>query len=518
MINKKKKTLELIFLFGIIIGIFAISSLNFVNSVGETSYCAERTTEGAWCQNVPLEKVDDTYRSAPTNCESTSFCKLGTCVNSQEGLCMENTPQRVCEEPISGGEGVWYDAEVDEVPQCSLGCCILGDQAAFVTQPRCKQLSSEYGLETNYKTDIQSEVACIASVSSSVKGACVFEKEFERTCKFTTKAECDELATSDETEFHEGFLCSAENLATNCGPSEKTTILDGQDEIYFLDTCGNPANIYDASRINDNEYWSEIVSKAESCGYENLNGNAGSSTCGNCDYFLGSTGKKYERGTDNVAPRYGDYICRDLSCEYEGQTYQHGETWCSVPSEDGENLPGDRYNRLVCYDNEVSVEPCADFRQEVCIQDEVNGFSTAACRVNKWQDCVSQSSQKSCENQDRRDCQWLEDTCVPKYAPGYNFWEANNDAESLCLVANEECIVRFEEGLFGEAECVENCDCLGEEWIEQKNQMCIALGDCGSSVNFVGTEGYNSLSDLVTITDEEENSKENKESGGGFFG
>ena len=93
-------------------------------------------------------------------------------------------------------------------------------------------------------------------------------------------------------EFHAGILCSAEELATNCSPSKKTTLIDGKDEVYFVDTCGNPANIYDASKINDKSYWRTVVKKADSCGFGNANGNAGSATCGNCNYFEGSTGKK----------------------------------------------------------------------------------------------------------------------------------------------------------------------------------------------------------------------------------
>ena len=498
-------------LFGMILlfGIFAFN-LIYVSAVGENNYCAERTTSGAWCQNVPSGEVDPNYRGVPTSCESTSYCKLGTCVDSQEGTCMENTPQKICEEPQDGiGGGVWFDSEVDEIPQCSLGCCLLGDQAAFVTQTRCKQLSSLYGLETNYRTDIQSEFTCIATATSDVKGACVFEREFEKTCRLVTKGECSEMQNSgNSTEFHKDFLCSAEQLATNCGPSEQTTLVEGKDEVYFIDTCGNLANIYDSNRQDDKSYWEKISEKAESCGFDNSN--AGSATCGNCDYFLGSTGKDYDRSKDPVSPKFGNYICRDLSCKHEGTNYNHGETWCSVSSENEENLPGSRYFRLVCYNGEVSIEQCADFRQEVCIQDSLNGFKTAACRVNKWQDCISQTSQKNCENTDRRDCQWFEDKCVPKFAPGFDFWQGG-DAESLCSAANTKCVVEYEEGLLDdEPECEENCECLEDKWAQEQNNLCVALGDCGSSSNYLGHQGYNDLKDLITISE----SDDDKDKGG----
>jgi len=193
---------------------------------------------------------------------------------------------------------VWELNDGENLPaQCSLGCCLIGDQAAFVTQVRCKKLSSFYGLETNFRTDIQDETSCIAQAQATDKGACVFEREFERTCQFTTRGECNQLSVGGETgitnvttdvTFHENFLCSAEDLGTNCGPSENTICLETKDEVYFVDTCGNTANIYDASKINEKSYWRMIIPKEESCGFGNSDANGNDASCGNCDYFSGS--------------------------------------------------------------------------------------------------------------------------------------------------------------------------------------------------------------------------------------
>jgi len=216
-------------------------------SAVETSYCCEKTTDGAWCQNAPSSDCNSAFRKTPTSCESTSYCRLGCCYDSQEGTCMENTPQKVCEE----GNGIWQsDAECD-IPQCTLGCCLIGDQASFVTQTRCKKLASLYGLEINFRTDLGDEVSCIASATSDAKGACVFEKEYARTCIFTTKKECTQMTGNGTTEFHEGYLCSADSLGTVCGPTEKTTCVEGREEVFFVDSCGNLANIYDASKIKE---------------------------------------------------------------------------------------------------------------------------------------------------------------------------------------------------------------------------------------------------------------------------
>lgn len=471
MTNKK-------IILGIVLNIFLVSMVSAI----DISYCCEKTINGAWCQNSPQQNCNNEFRSIPTSCEATSYCKLGTCIDSQEGTCMENTPERVCED----NGGVWEKGAADEIPQCSLGCCLIGDEAAFVTQTRCKRLSSLYGLEVNFRTDLSSEMQCIASATSSEKGACVFEKEFERTCLFLTQKACSEIGV--ETAFHRDFLCSDETLGTSCGPTEQTRCVEGKDEVYFIDSCGNLANIYDSSKIKDKTYWSRVQGKSESCNPSSSNAN--SATCGNCDYYIGSTCKIFKRSEDKIKPNYGDNICRDLSCEYEGGKYSHGETWCAESPSTEDNLPGSRYFRAVCYNGDVTIEPCADYRQEICIESTIQGFSTAACRVNKWQDCISQKEEKDCENLDRRDCLWLTNKCVPSHSPGFNFWEVDSDSESLCSIANAECVVTYEKKLGGSKECIENCECLASTWKQQLNTVCSAIGDCGSSTNYLGIQGY----------------------------
>lgn len=575
----------------LVLSIFLVSIIS-----AQVSYCCERlVNDGPWCQNAPEEECDSNYLSAPTSCEATSYCRLGTCINSIDGVCMPNTPQRVC---IDAG-GTWDEREEDEIPQCQLGCCLIGEQASFTTLTRCKSLSSMYGLEINYRADVQNEIQCIALAGPKTKGACVFEEEYQKNCKMMTKVECQELDVGDNIiDFYDGYLCSAESLETICGPRGGTTCVEGRDEVYFLDTCGNVANIYDHERLNDPLYWETIMEPT--CG--DGAGNQGSPTCGDCDYFLGSMCKRAERGE---SPNYGNYICKDLSCEYEEENYEHGETWCGrtvlgnlqsganpgITGNEADNInknsnnPGNRDFRLVCYNGEVSVEPCADFRQEICIESEVNTFSTAACSVNMWQDCYSQTNERDCTNIDKRDCRWIigvsilkdeddlglvlntdgelvsvsdeedfeiengnlvEASCIPKYAPGFDFWEEGTDAGDICERASTVCYVEYSAyatdiggtaggGLWGnkgkplDAKCMDNCrnncyedtiiegvndplnicnrecekECpspcvewdeedydIDDDWKEEMNNICMAMGDCGSSVNYINEQGY----------------------------
>jgi len=426
----KKRIIGLLVLasFLVLAGIFYSSSpVSASNNV-----CCEKLTTGQWCQNAPPTSCDSNYKSAPTSCDSTAFCKTGTCYDSQEGICEGGVAETVCQ--TQGG--VWSDKSPSELPQCSLGCCFLGDGASFVTQSRCKALSSLYGVETNFKSGIKSEVQCIASAGGDEKGACTIETGAERTCKLLTKTGCNNLkSTSGDSnvEFYSGLLCSNEDLGTNCGPSEKTTKVDGQDEVYFVDTCGNLANIYDSSKINDKTYWAKIIPKEESCGAGKSNAN--SPTCGNCDYYRGSTAVAYKRG-DSAKPKFGDYICKDLGCDYEGRHYQHGESWCGVspgianitdakgngaydfgkgkasPDITKTNLPGSSYTQLSCYNGEVSVNNCYDGRQKVCVESDVKTsdggiFRNAACKLNTWQSCYDQTDETSCLDREARDCKWV---------------------------------------------------------------------------------------------------------------
>ena len=272
----------------------------FVSAVDPT-VCCEKTKDNLYCQNVPASQCSANAVQAPTSCDSTSFCKLGTCSDGKEGTCTDNTPKLAC----NAAGGVWNETAP---PQCSLGCCVLGDQAAFVSLVRCKRLSSLYGLQTNFKKNILDEVQCVLSVQNQDKGACVYDLEFARTCKFTTREECSAgvNGTNVKGQFFKEILCSAPSLGTNCGSSKKTSCTPGRDEVYFLDTCGNPANIYDSSKADNAEYWTNVKSKAESC--NPASGNSNSVSCGNCNYLSGSYCRPSDKKTGPAN------VCADLNC------------------------------------------------------------------------------------------------------------------------------------------------------------------------------------------------------------
>lgn len=488
---------------GVIVVIALIALSTNVNAAANATVCCEKTISGFYCQNVPAEQCAVGAAAVPTSCDSTSYCKSGTCYDSDEGMCSSNTPQKTC----NMNNGTWSDGEL---PQCDLGCCILGDQAAFVSLVRCKKLSAFLGLTTNYNKGIKNEVACVLSVQNQDQGACVYESEFSKACKASTRDECGSglNGTGVKGTFYKGKLCTASELGTICGKTEQTTCLPGKDGVYFVDSCGNPANIYDVSKLKDPEYWTNIKTADESCRANSANGNANSVDCGNCNYLQGSICRSADVAKNRAS--YGDNICADLNCynTQNGNNYKHGESWC-VYTDKGktgvsDNAVGSRFYKHICINGEEVLEQCADFRQEECISDTIETtdgkFSQAACRVNRWQDCTSQTEQLDCENGDRRDCVWTpgvsikdpvgkEGVCLPKNSPGLKFWEGE-EAPQICAQANSKCIVTYEQGFFGKPKCVGNCECLTQTWIDAKLQICRALGDCGNKINWLGDLGY----------------------------
>jgi hypothetical protein len=543
MMNKIMIMSGFIFVFLMGIGLAASS---------EPSYCCERTTSGAWCVNDVESKCASGYNTAPTSCETTSYCRLGTCYDSDEGICMGNTPERVC---LDSG-GTWDRRKPEEVAQCQLGCCVIADQAAFVSLVRCKKLSTFFGVENDYRTEITSEIACIAEANAQDIGACVYEKDFDRLCDFTTRGECgaDEVVeVADDgsgaigksgKKFYKNYLCSAEELGTSCARQTSTSCYQG--DVYWMDSCGNRENVYSSNKAKS---WNSgrVIDDDGVCP-----ANSGDSdNCGNCDYLLGTRCAAFEGILGG--PSYGDYYCQRTECvDRYGNDRINGESWCVKDSGagDGGDKVGSRYFREVCADGVVRVEPCSDFRNEVCLEGSIQTskgeFGTAACRVNRWQDCVFQTDKDDCLNIDRRDCKWMPSVlgmilsggtasgsdafsnptvsnepafsnptaspitgnsifgggddeeegpytttnrpngiCVPNFPPGLEFWKEGS-AKTICGQASAKCVVSFEKGLLsGGWECVENCECLEEGWARSANNICTALGDCGAYVNYV---------------------------------
>jgi hypothetical protein len=521
-----KKNKYFIFMF------FAIFLIGILSSVSSSLYCCEKTTNNMNCLNVADESnCDNSFKVSPTYCESTSYCKTGTCINQNTGVCL-STPKSVCE--TEGG--FWDSRNANEISQCQLGCCLSGGSASFTTQIACNRLARDYNLEVNFDASINDQQTCLMSANPQAQGACVYSSNNVKNCKFTTKKDCKDNYLNNtiysNVSFNENSLCSNPELGTICAISKKTACKDG--DVYFLDTCNNFANIYDSSKINDPEYWSWI--QEPSCTDSNNLANKNSASCGDCDYLLGSICKEKKTGE---SVNYGDYICRDLDCSsYKGnnQMYgaytgkfnypQHGESWCG--SETNDFAPGDSSYVLSCIQGEVILEQTDPTRSIICKSQlfEINGkeYTKAGPAKNNWENCAfyNETECKDTENFGYGDCQWLTGdgynysrdnetnvfmknesstgVCVPKYPIAGSL--SGNSEVSSCELGNAVCYVKLKKPLLVEDKeenwkCdsndpVSNCSCIsndGKEWVEQMNKICINFGDCGVKKNYNGVLG-----------------------------
>ena len=406
-------------IFFVVVCFAILLSLNLVSSatLSTHSVCCEKTKQGAYCINTQEDRCDKSFKTSPTSCETTSYCKQGTCYDSEEGICMENTPKKICD----AAGGAWDERTSAELPQCQLGCCVIVDQSALVPLVRCKRLATLYGVEINYKKDVKDEVSCIALGKAQDKGACVFEKDFEITCKFTTRGECRAKETLNvnptngsanvtltEKRFYKDYLCSAEELNTEC--ARQTTTKCDEGKVYWYDSCGNKENVYSSDKDLS---WNngKVLDASKICAPNSGN----NKNCGNCDYMLGTRCDKFESGVLNFGsgPQYGEYFCKKNVCvDGDGNPRKNGESWCVYDGDIGEGRDsvGSRHFKVTCIDGEQVAEACSDYRNQRCIQDAVSTsqgeFSVAQCRINRWQDCLKQTSKNNCENRDVRDCMW----------------------------------------------------------------------------------------------------------------
>ena len=443
----------------------------------------------------------------PTECEATSSCQIGTCVDETSG-CAAGSPKSKCKEG-------WDERTINEVPDCDLGCCILNNGASkqFLRKINCMK-------EGGIFDGSVSETNC--KIYTQEMGACILE---EGNCQFVTEKTCESLRGN----FRIRSLCSNIGLETNCnmpsGSEVRTTCYD--DKVYFLDTCGELANVYDSSKIDNQAYWDFVQDPSLNCmSGDNIN----SPTCGNCDGINSICAPASETEAD---PTYGNYACKDLECKDEddnNRIRQNQESWCVYESYVGgsRDVVGSEHRIRWCDKGEIKTKLCENKRGKICGEKtfELGGgdVSMARCRFNEgWKgfalefvpyeydeedyDIINQEEVDEyidkCEDLSDSRIQPIDlydtdghgtgtakgpdlfkfDFCVPKYPPGLDFWDARSNAESICEVATITCTTVWRKRFWFKYRCKGNCDCLNQKFANQMNDFCISLGDCGGYVN-----------------------------------
>ncbi len=488
--NKKAMmsyTQILILVISIIAFSFLVGSLSenvFAQGV-EDKICCTETKEGQTCQNVVPDKCKADSQKSPNECKDTNFCGYGCCFSDDTGLCNIDTPKLTCE----NANGIWFDNLVCNIKECGLGCCILGSQGVFTTERNCEIESEDLGIVIDFRPEVKSQTECIFLTEKDDEGACVLEPESiietKKGCIFTTRESCV-TRTGSESNFYKDTYCSNPELNTSCEIHSSTNCGENKagdyESVYWYDSCGNKEEV------------------KESCGLDF------ETNCG-----------QYRPGKDEK-PDEGDYVCRDMGCDVdvlgEKRHYENGEAWCEYEGiiGDGKDTVGSRHTRHICYLGEEKIEPCSDYRNQICVGTKTEladgeEFSEAFCRVNHWRECYQYNSEQEgmaeqcaknpdCKIQGVHIDKFSFDVCVPNYPPGFDIKSEDPKKNGVeeCSIASQQCIVVYVKRFSG-WKCEMNCDCEDSVFTQQMNDLCINLGDCGGYVNYVGEytdDGYTS--------------------------
>lgn len=213
--------------------------------------------------------------------------ETGCCVDYDNGACNVNSERTSCE---NFGGTFYNDASCGSVSSCNAGCCLIGLSTSYTTSAQCQIQASSKGVDYDFQT--VSEEACAEIAANQETGACVYENDAGNKCSFVKKDECGGT-------FYSGALCSDPSLNTICKKTDQT--LCYQDDVYFVDSCGN------------------IDAQYKDCNYDK------GTICG-----------AYRSGID-TKPSSGNYVCRSLNCK-DPKTklvIPNGARWCVDPTGKG---------------------------------------------------------------------------------------------------------------------------------------------------------------------------------------
>lgn len=397
--------------------------------VAASDVCCEKTLSGDYCFYGDSSNCDPAYQYAAVSCEQTSFCKLGCCSDLDEGICYKSTPQATC---LSYPGGEWYtDETCKDVTTCQPGCCVIGTQCSFRTEQSCALETAEYPeLEMIFHSDVTTESACQDICKAADQGCCINPDD---SCVYEIRESCD-AAGGD---FYNEQYCSDVAL---CGCSEHYDKVCYDDDVYWVDSCGNMEEI------------------AEDCDY------ASGTICRDVD------GEK-KCASVNCEDTYSDE--KNAHDTHMGGFRKNGESWCVYESGAGayKDRPGSRHYRHMCVSGEEIIESCRDYRDEICVQGEVEGYTESQCLHNDIYESPVEEAIST----------------VPR---GFNFWEE----EGECSTAEIDCtVVWVKEDRFSSWECEENCQCETQDFFDDAAEYCKSLGDCGADLNIVGEQTTDGL-------------------------
>lgn len=338
----------------------------------------------------------------------------GCCFNPTNGLCSRDSTTSTCT-----NSGIFFNSPTCDVTECALGCCSLGTNTMFITERDCQLRSQNGGFQENFQTGLTIE-QCTALGTELETGACLYGDYAPFDCNIKTQAECA------SGRFYANLTCTSAELNTRCNVTTKTICNNG--DVYFKDSCENPDT------------------KKETCDYE--------------------SGKICATESSDEA------YCKDLNCNLiNGTAKNNGEKWCTP----AEINVGGRFFSQYCLNGNVFTEPCADYRQEYCLDgpfidifgDEREIPTTGGeCEENPWSGCFEANSELTSETgtdatsivgEERMSkleescepdfCQIFEPEMAPTTKTGLTPEQIRASTELLGSLGLELCLPRIQPGM-----------------------------------------------------------------------
>src|SRR3989344_886682 len=332
-------------------------------------------------------------------------------------------------------EEKWDDDEFCNIEGSQMGCCTILGESSFENKAYCGYRASLIGGgEHDFKEGMSEEQCVLGYTTSKQEAACVLK---DKSCTHVTEEACLNLGG----EYHGELLCTAKSLETNCEMTEETKCDAKKNGVYFVDS----------SAIED-----------------------------------------------KFKVEFGNSFCKDTSCDFKGERYLNGESWCDFDGKigDGDDVVGSRHWLYRCNQGFVdSRQEGKDMREDICVEKVVKDgdleLRSAKFVANDALTCLSYNLlvENSEEREDNlKKCQENEfcmvqrtevssyfkfDMCVPKYPVGYKLGDESSltEAEDACGVIDVKCPVVQEKTEFAKWKVVKNGECLEEEFTQKMNDV-----------------------------------------------
>ncbi|MEK6925781.1 MAG: hypothetical protein AABW50_00735 [Nanoarchaeota archaeon] len=464
----------------LLIGFLSIKQLGFASAIEINQYCCKKSSNGATCDNIPPNEIDQCENYAETSCNHVAECITGWCENLIDGTCDPNVPKILCNEEtqrFSEGENM--------PPQCLPKCCVIEDEARLRTEENCRFLS---GNDMDFRDEITTELECneVFPQTDDINNTPLYQQDCIDSYFFNKFHRQPQSGES---------WCVYDNIVGQMNSSNQFQVFNDDDDEY--ETITHRRSV--SSDPPGSEHWrafcfNGIVNEGDP--YERL-GVARNKICAE---------KKMNLGNQEFFIQAYDIPNEAYSCLFNNPL-QKQEDDKLVDDEDAVKKCQDN---VQCAVKEVDMTSSANYNIKICrAVDTTNPESRLSClrknplsiinstesgteiidNNNKINECESDPRCRVDEGAVDEDNLKFK-ACVPRYPQGNP--PKDNTPAQLCSFADVNCPVVYQKNGWGHWQCKINCNCEKPQFSMDMNDLCVSLGDCGSYINYIGQGTDNS--------------------------